>query len=41
MSIHKIFFDKTKCMYSLIKEETFFDKYMESWRKVSNIIQTN
>ena len=27
MSIHEGYFDKTKCMYFLIKYETYFDKY--------------
>ena len=27
MSIYRRDFDKIKCMYFLIKEETFFDKY--------------
>ena len=33
MSIYKIFFDKTKRMYFLIKHESFFDKYNEIWGK--------
>ena len=28
MSIYKKYSDKTKCMYFMIKGETFFDKYM-------------
>ena len=38
MSIYKRYFDKTKCMYFMIKDENFFDKYMTIWEKVSNII---
>ena len=26
LSIHKRYFDKIKCMYFVIKDETFFDK---------------
>ena len=29
MSIYKKYFDKTKCMYFMIKEEKGFDKCME------------
>ena len=39
MSIYRRDFDKTKCMYFLIKDEIFFDKYYEIWEKVSNIIK--
>ena len=39
MSIYRRSFDKTKCMYLLIKEEKVFDKYNETWEKVSNIIK--
>ena len=39
MSIYKRYFDKTKCMYFMIKDEKFFDKYMKIWEKVSNIIK--
>ena len=39
MSIYKRNFDKTKCMYFLIKDEKCFDKYIEIWEKVSNIIK--
>ena len=38
MSIYKRYFDKTKCMYFMIKDEKNFDKYMTIWEKVSNII---
>ena len=33
MSIYKKFFHKTKRMYFLIKDEIFFDKYNEIWKK--------
>ena len=39
MSIYKRNFDKTKCMYILIKDEKLFDNYNEIWEKVSNIIK--
>ena len=39
MSIYKRNFDKTKCMYFLIKDEKCFDKYIEIWEKISNIIK--
>ena len=39
MSIYKRDSDKTKCMYFLIKDRRFFDKYSKIWRKVSNIIK--
>ena len=39
MSIYKRYFDKTKCMYFVIKVDNFFDKYMRNWEKVSNIIK--
>ena len=32
-------FDKNDCMYFVIKEEKVFDKYNETWEKVSNIIK--
>ena len=38
MSIYKRDSDKTKCMYFLIKDRRFFDKYSKIWKKVSNII---
>ena len=38
MSIYKRYFDKTKCMYFMIKDENFFDKYINILEKVSNII---
>ena len=37
--IYKIYFDKTKCMYFMIKDEIFCDKYMKNWKKVSNAIK--
>ena len=33
MGICKIYFDKTKCMYFLIKDEKKIDKYNEIWGK--------
>ena len=39
MSIYKRYSDKTKCMYFMIKDENFFDKYMPISEKVSNIIK--
>ena len=30
---------KTKCMYFMIKDENFFDKYIKIWEKVNNIIK--
>ena len=38
-SIYKRYFDKTKCMYFMIKGENFFDQYMKIWEKASNIIK--
>ena len=39
MSIFEIHFDKTKCMYFIIKDDFFFYKYMKIWGRVSNIIE--
>ena len=39
ISTHKRYFDKSKCMYFIIKDENFFDKYMTVWEKVSNTIK--
>ena len=39
MSIYKRYSDKTKCMYFMIRDENFFDKYMTIWEKLSNIIK--
>ena len=39
MSTYERYFDKTKCMYLVIKDETFLDKYMKVWKKVSDIIK--
>ena len=39
ISTHKRYFDKSKCMYFIIKDENFFDKYMTVWEKVSNAIK--
>ena len=36
-SLNKEDFDKAKCMYFLIKDENVFDKYGETWEKVSYI----
>ena len=41
MSIDKRFSDETKCMYFIIKDENFFDKYITIWKKVSNIKKIN
>ena len=41
VSAYKIDFDETEFMFFMIKEEKFFDKYMEIWGKVSNIIKKN
>ena len=30
MSTYKRYFDKTKCMHFMIKDENIFDKYMKS-----------
>ena len=37
MSIYKRYSNKTKCMYFMIIDEIFFDKYMTIWEKVNNI----
>ena len=39
MSIYKRYFDKTKYMYFMIKDEFFFDKHMKICEKVSNIMK--
>ena len=41
MSIYKRNSDKTKCMYSVIKNEKRFDKYMTVWEEVSNTRKKN
>ena len=41
LSIYERDFDKSKCMYFLINDENFFDKYNEIWVKVSNIVKQN
>ena len=33
ISIYKRYFDKTKCMYFVIKDENFFDKYIKICEK--------
>ena len=39
MRLYKRYFDKTKCMYLIVKDETFFAKNMKIWKekKLSNI----
>ena len=32
-------FNRTKCMFFLIKDEELLEKYNENWKKVSNIIK--
>ena len=39
MSIYKRDFDKTKCMYFLIKDEKYLYKYNKIWENVSNIFK--
>ena len=39
MSIYKRYFNKTKCMYFMKKDENFFDKNMKIWEEVKNIIK--
>ena len=39
MSTYKRYFDKTKCIYFVIKDYNIFDKYMKIWGKVSNVIK--
>ena len=39
MSVYRIDFDESECMYSMIKEEKVYDKYMEIWEKVNYIIK--
>ena len=41
MSIYKIYSDKTKSIYFMIKDEKYFDKYMTVWENVSNMIIKN
>ena len=38
-SAYRIDFDETECMNFTIIEEKVFDKYMEIWEKVSNLIK--
>ena len=35
MRIYKRYSEKTKCMYSMIKGEKNFDKYMTIWKKLA------
>ena len=39
MSICENFFDKTKCMCFVVKDEKLLDKHMKVWEKVRNIIK--
>ena len=40
VSAYKIDFDEIECMYLMIKEiEKKFDKYMQIWWKVNNIMK--
>ena len=39
MSAYRIDFDEAERMCFMIKEEKVFDKYMEIWEKVNNIIK--
>ena len=39
MIIYRKDFDKSKCMYFWIKDENFFDKYIEICERVSHIIK--
>ena len=41
MSIYERHSEKTKCMYFMIKDENFFDKYTTIWEKVGNLIKKN
>ena len=34
---HRKDFDKTKCMYFWIKDEYFFDKYIEIWEMLATL----
>ena len=37
MTAYREYFDKTKCMSFLIKDEKFLEKHNEIWKNVSNI----
>ena len=39
MSTYRRYFDKTKCISFLIKDENLLETYNEIWKKVSNIIK--
>ena len=39
MDTCKRYSDKTECMHFMIKDGTFFDKYMKTQKKVGNIIK--
>ena len=39
MSAYRRDLDETECIYFMVKEEKVFDKYIEIWEKISNIIK--
>ena len=39
MNIYKSYFFEAKFIYFMIKDKTFFDKYMKTWEKATNIIK--
>ena len=39
MNINERYFDKTKCMYLMIKDEIFLDEYIKIWEKASDTIK--
>ena len=41
MRTYKRYFDETKCMYFVIKDEKVFAKCMKFWERFSNIIRKN
>ena len=41
MSIYITSFDKTTCMYFVIKDDKCFHRYMKNLGKISNIIKKN
>ena len=41
MSLYRINFDKTRCMYFLVKDVIFLEKYNEIWEKVGNSMKKN
>ena len=40
MNIYKSYFFEAKFIYFMIKDKTFFDKYMKTWEKATNIIKS-